>query len=433
MNLSNIQKHVNTIKKHLLGLSLLNKIIVIIILLAVGYFTYTQYFQKSRTAQQYTTATVDKGSIITTVAESGNITSSQTTVTSPTNGVVTQVYVKNGDIVVPGQILFTVRSTATPQEQASAYASYLSAQNSLNSAQAKLNSLQSTLFKANQAFVNDKGTQNPTTDDPKYIEERGDWLQAEADYKNQTGVIAQSQAALNAASLAYQATQNAVVTAPIGGTIANLSILPGSSVTASSGNNNSSTTTTASQVLIIGDPTNLQVKVTVSEIDVPKIKAGQKATIALDAFADKTFVGKLSNIDSIGTITSGVVSYTAYITLLDAPSDIKSGMTASVTIQTDRKDDVIKIPTSAITTTNGTSTVQVMKNGKITIIPVELGIASDTETEVTSGLTQGDTIITSAITPSTTSAGTSTSPFSGLGGRGGFGASGGNTVIRRGN
>ena len=70
-----------------------------------------------------------------------------------------------------------------------------------------LYTLQNQEFVANQKFINDKGIPNPTdTDkqDPVYIEENAAWLAAEAAYKNQTNVIAQAQANLNNASLAYQ-------------------------------------------------------------------------------------------------------------------------------------------------------------------------------------------------------------------------------------
>src|SRR5438270_859843 len=111
-----------------------------------------------------------------------------------------------------------------------------------------MNSLQSALFKANQTFINDKGVSNPSDaqkQDPVYIEENANWLQAQADYKNQAGVITQAQAALTASSLSYQATQDSVVTAPVAGTVANLSVSQGNSVTASLSNNNSSSNTNA--------------------------------------------------------------------------------------------------------------------------------------------------------------------------------------------
>lgn len=440
-----------TILKRLLALSLRTKIVVLVILLIAGWVFIPKLFAGKTQQPTYQTATAEKGNIISTISESGNVTSaSQVNISSPANGVLEEVYVQNGETVEAGQNLFKVRATATPAEKASAYSNYLAAQNGLNNAQSKLNSLQSALFKANQAFVNGKGVNNPSDQqksDPIYIEQQAEWQQAEADYKNQQGVINQAQAALTSASLAYQATQDSIVTAPIGGTIANLSAAVGSSVTAGSSNsgnstNSSSTTTsTGSPVLVIGNFSDLMIKTSVNEIDISKIKPGQKVTITLDAFPDKTFVGTVVNADTIGVASSGVVTYNVYITFIAPPSDIRPGMTASVAIQTERRDDVVKIPSSAIQTSNGESTVRVMKNGKVTQVPVETGISSDTDTEIISGISEGDTVVTS-INTSTSRSGNNqtTSPFSSLGGGRGFGGGGrnggggGNAVfIRRGN
>lgn len=428
-----------SILNRILHLSLKIKIFAIVLILLAGWLLIPKLFAGKAQQPQYQTATIEKGTLISTVAESGNVTStSQVTVTSPANGVLEEVYVQNGETVEAGQNLFKVKATATPAEKASAYANYLAAQNGLNSAQSKLNSLQSALFKANQAFVNDKGITNPSDQqktDPKYIIEQADWQQAEADYKNQQGVINQAQASYTSAALSYQATQDSIVTAPIGGTIANLSVAAGSSVTASSGNNStnssSTSTNTSSTILVIGNFSDLTVSTSVNEIDISKIRTGQKATITLDAFPEKTFVGTVASADTIGTANSGVVTYNVYVTFVSPPSDIRPGMTASVTIQTERHDDVIKVPSSAVQTINGESTVRVMKNGKMSQVVVETGISSDSETEIISGISEGDTVVTSTVVPSTTRSGQNTSPFSSFGGGNrGFGGGGG-VQIRR--
>jgi membrane fusion protein, macrolide-specific efflux system len=247
-----------------------------------------------------------------------------------------------------------------------------------------------------------------------------------------------------------------LVTAPTSGTVANLSAVSGSTVAASAGNSgsgngnsanssassgssgssSSSSTSSDSQVLIIGDFSNLLIKAQVNEVDIPKIKSGQKATVTLDAFPDKTFVGTVANVDTIGTTSSGVVTYNVYITLVAPPSDIQPGMSASVSIETDRKDDVLKVPTTAIQNSNGTSSVRVLNNGQINQVEVQTGISSDSETEIDSGLSEGDMVVTSIATPKT-SGQSGTSPFSGLGGGRGFGGGGrggggGGVIIRGG-
>ncbi len=422
---------------------LLQKIIILGVILVAIWFIVAKFFSGSKTPQ-YQTSQVQSGTIISTISESGNVSAGgETDVTSPTDGIVEEIYVKNGDQVTVGQNLFKVKSTATPQQQASALSSYLSAQNNLNSAKSKMNSLQAALFTANQAFINDKGINNPTdTDktDPKYIEENANWLQAQADYTNQQNVINQAQANLTSASLSYAATQDSVVTAPVPGTVANLSATIGTGVTASStttttSNNSTSTSSSSggSTVLVIGDFSKLQVKVQISEVDLPSVHTGQKATVTLDAFPSETFVGNVDSVDTIGTSTSGVVTYNAYITLIAPPSEIKPGMTATSIIQTTKHDNVLSVPSSAVQTVSGQSYVRVLKNGAISQIPVTTGISSDTNTEIDSGLTSGETVVTSVITSTTsTSSNSTTSPFSGLTGGRGFGGGGGGAVIRTG-
>lgn len=406
----------------------------ILLILFLGW----RIFGQAKAQIQYQTAPVTKGSIISSVTESGNVaTNSQGSVGSPTTGIIEEIYVKNGDTVTQGQNLFKVKSTATAQETASAYANLLSAQNNLDSAKAKINSLQQALFVANQTFVNDKGTANPDTSDPKYIEENAAWQQAQADYTNQQGVINQAAAALTNAELAYEATQDSVITAPISGTVANISVQPGDQVTASSGNlstelSNSSNTSSGSTVLSIGDFSQPYIKVQASEVDIPNIKEGEKATITLNAYPNKTFVGEVSQVDTIGTVSSGVVTYNVYVKFIAAPPGIEPGMSATVTIETARKDDVLTVPSSAIQNIGGQTMARVLQNGKMAMVAITTGIASDTDTEITSGLSEGDTVVTNIIQPTTS--GATSSPFGstnrGFGG-GGFGG-GGRTIIRTG-
>lgn len=409
------------------------KVFAVIAVLVI--FTFFYFFiTKKSGSPQYQTAPVTRESIIESVTESGNVTSdSQTNIGSPTNGVISEVFVKNGDRVAVGQPLFSVKSTATPQEQASSYANFLSAKSSLLASQAKLNSLQSALFKANQTFVNDRGVINPSDQqkaDPKYIEENADWLQAEADYKNQATVIAAQQASFNEASLAYAATQDSTVTSPIEGAVANFSLGVGSNVTATgttfNNSNSSSNSTSGTQILVLGNFSNLSIKAPINEVDISKVKTGDKATVTLDAFPDQTFVGRVTSVDTIGTNSSGVVTFNAYISLLLPPSTIKPGMSATAIIQIARHDDVLTVPSGAVQASNGTSSVRVLKNGVSQTIEVETGISSDTSTEITSGLKEGDTVIIGESPATAATSQNGASPFSGLNrGLGGFGGGGG--------
>ncbi len=401
--------------------------IFIILLVVAGYFGYKSFIAKPP-APQYQTAQATKGSLINSVSESGSVTTANNvSVTIQASGLVKDVLVKNGDQVTQGQTLATLTlDQASQQKQAAAYASYLSAKNSLDSANAKYNSLQNTLFVANQKFINDAVARTLATNDPTYIEENATWLQAEADYKNQATVVSAAQSSYASASLNLSQLSN-TITAPVSGTVKGLTITPGAIITVTS---SSSSSTSTSQVLgSIYQSGQLQAQVNISEIDSVKVAEGDKVTMTLDAFPNETFTGKVVSINTNGVSSSGVISYPAVISF-DAGNDhIYPNMSVTAKIITSIKNDVIMLPSAAVTTgQNGASTVKVMKNGQIQTVNVEVGISNDTQTEITSGVNEGDNVVTGVTNPSTTRTGTgsTTSPFGSFGGgRGVFGGGGG--------
>lgn len=431
------------------NLSLLKKGVILVAILALLGFVGFSVFAQQSTEPQYQTAQAEKGTLISSVTASGTVSSaSSASVNSTATGVVKKVYVANGDYVNEGDPIADITlDKSSQQKAASAYASYLSAQNALNTANAKMNSLQSTLFTANQKFVNGAGTEDPIEDDPTYIIQRADWLQAEADYNNQKGVIAQAQAALTAASLSYAQTSG-TVTAPMSGKIANLTLTEGLSISGSSSNasadsssttnSSSSTTSSSSQSFgtVVLESGKTQASVNLSEIDITKIKVGQKVTITMDAFPDKTFSGKVSAINTNGSVSSGVTTYPTTITFDTTLDTIYPNMAVSATIITDVKSNVVLVPAGAIQTANDQSTVRVLKDGQASTVTVEVGASNDTQTEVLSGISEGDTVITGQSTSTPGSTG-STSPFGGSGfggGRTGGGAGGppaGGMMIQR--
>lgn len=414
--------------RRFLKLPIAAKVLVIIIIFGLSWFVFSS-FSKSTQKSQYQTEIAEKGTLITSVSASGAITTANNVqITIQASGVVNEVLVKNGDTVTQGQtIAILTLDQASQQKAAAAWSSYLSAQNTLNAASAKINSLQSALFKANQVFMTDRGVINPSDSqkaDPKYIEENAEWLQAEADYKNQTGVIIQAQAALNSASLTLSQTSS-TITAPVAGVVKGLTITKGAIVTLSSQSNSSIST---SQVLgSIYQEGPIQAQVNISEIDSVKVSEGQKVTMTLDAFPGKTFTGKVVTINTNGVVSSGVTTYPAVISFDTGNDHIYPNMAVSAKIIAKISDNVILVPLAAVQTTGEESTVRIIKNGQMTTANVEIGDSSDTQTEILSGVNEGDTVVTSVSTPVSTSTSGSTSPFGSLGDRGGFG--GGNIRV----
>ena len=403
---------------------------VLVIVILVGIFFYSRISSSSK-KPQYKTAQVTKGTLVVSLTETGQVSvSNKASIVTQASGIVDNVYVKTGDSVNAGDKIADVTlDTAGQQRQAQAWSSYLSAQNSLASAQANLYTLQNQLFVANQKFVNDKGITNPTDQDkqdPVYIEEQANWLAAEAAYKNQTNVITAAQASLNNASLAYQLTSG-TITAPTSGTVGDLTITKGMQIGSTNTTAGSSNNLSNQQIASISTGNPNTVSVSVAEVDAPQVKVGQDATVTFDALPNKTFTGKVIGINTTGTVTSGVTTYPAIITLDSSGADLYPNMSATANIITKIDNDVLLVPTSAVQTGGTGSTVRVLKNGQITTLPVETGDSSNSQTEILSGLSEGDTVVTGVI-----STGTGTSSSSPFGGGLRVGGGGGGAVIRGG-
>ncbi len=317
-------------------------------------------------------------------------TASQIQVGSPTDGVITEIFVDNKQSVKKGDKLFHVESTADEAQKRTALASYLTAKSTLDTDTATLYSLQSTMFSKWQTFYNlatsdtyqnpDKTPKLPTREATEFTTAQDNWLNAQANYQNQQGVIAKDQAALLAAKQIYDQTQSVTVLAPLTGTVINL----GAKV-----NDQVSVLSTATPVLIIADFSNPSVVASVDQVNVPALQVGQKAAIVFDALPDQTFNGTLSQIDTVGTKVQGTANFNVRFTIDSLSSTLKPNMTASITVETARKEQVLTIPTNAIVSKNGENFVQLAnkKSQKVT-----LGLKGLTKVEVTSGLTVGDRI-----------------------------------------
>ena len=172
--------------------------------------------------------------------------------------------------------------------------------------------------------------------------------------------------------------------------------------------------------------------VSFNEVDIASIKLGQKANLTFDAIPDLTINGVVSEIDSVGTVSSGVVTYDVKISLNEDNASIKPGMSVNAEIITNYKDNILKVSSSAVKTKNGTSYVEMFatplpnssnSTGAVSpILPkqqeVVTGLSDDTSTEIVFGLNEGDQIISKTIAgTATTKATTAPSILSSIGGK----------------
>lgn len=371
------------------------KPIIAVLVIGLIIFGYSKYKSGQTAKVTYTTATVTRGTLVVSTTVSGQISSANSaSVTTQAGGVVSKVYVKNDQVVRTGTPLVQIDlDLATQQKYQSALSSYRSAQNAINT-------LQTNLFVTNQKLMNDSVARNLAWNDPTYIEQSADWKAAENNYINQQNQISSAWLSLQQVS--------PIVYAPISGTVTGMSLQPGTVLT------------TAQKIASIKTGANPILTLNITEIDAPKIKIDNKTTVTLDSLNGQTYTGRIISIDTVGVVNSGVTSYPATIVFDTKPSEVLPNMAATASIITNSKDDVLTVPSTAVKTQNGQTYVQVMKNSTPQNVNVETGLTSDSETEIISGLSEGDVVITSTINPVSTARTTAPtqSIFSGLGGRG---------------
>jgi RND family efflux transporter MFP subunit len=146
-------------------------------------------------------------------------------------------------------------------------------------------------------------------------------------------------------------------------------------------------------------------KISLNEVDTAKVKLGQKANITFDAIDGLNITGQVIEIDSVGTVSQGVVSYNAVVAFDIQDEKIKSGMSVSSSIITDTKQNILIVPNSAVKSkSDETYYVLVFDENKELIQKiVEIGLADDINTEIVSGLAEGDEIISKTISAVKTS------------------------------
>ncbi|TMC65603.1 MAG: HlyD family efflux transporter periplasmic adaptor subunit, partial [Chloroflexi bacterium] len=241
-----------------------------------------------------------------------------------------------------------------------------------------------------------------------------------------TSAIRQTQMALYDAQRAVsQANQSridltaqinaATLTAPIDGVVSAVNIVAG--VDAPSGD------------AIVVSSRTYQVTASVVESDLPSVKTGQKVAITVSA-VNASLTGTVASIALTPSTTSGsssVVSYPVTVSIDGTNNQLRSGMSADASITVAQAANVLVVPTAALSGSNGNYAVRVLAaDNTVTSTPVQVGLVTTSGAEVSSGLSEGQAVITGTVTTTTTGTG-ATNTNRGLGGGfggGGFGGGG---------
>jgi RND family efflux transporter MFP subunit len=376
---------------------------VFVVILVALIFGISKLLANKNSAVQYQTSTVQKGTVVSTISASGKVLTTNTlSINTQASGVVKKVYIRDGDKVVAGQKLADiVLDSDGTLANAKAYAGLVSAQNSVNSANNNYRSSQASLANTDDQLKGHSGDETFAQ-----IEQR---TKAEVSNDNAYDQTRSATANLNYTASSFRLT-SPTITAPFSGVVGSVGLVEGMVLSSST----STTNINSQRVAVIKGDSLPVISVSLSEIDVPNVKVGQKVVVTLDSISDKTFTGVVATVDRVGSTTNNVTSYNANIKLDTASDQILPNMAATADIQIDTAVDALYVPSVSLITQNGTTYAKTLVNNKEVNVEVATGISSDTNTVITSGLTEGTVVITgtSKASTSTAKSATTTSVFS---------------------
>ena len=338
--------------------------------------------RRSAPVAQATTTTVKATTttLIQAVTASGTIapkTRSDLSFTS--GGTVTNVAVKAGDQVTPGQTLASIDPSDLQQAVDSAQASVDAAYASLSATQSNASATTNQVAAANSQVK----AANAKLDTAKT---------ALAAANLQTPIIG-TVAAVNI-QVGNQVSGTGSGSGASGGSSSGSTSGAGTgsgSANGQSGPGGSSSSSSSSQIVVISTDAWV-VDTSVTAADLPLVKADLQAQIAPTG-SSATVFGTVSSVGVIATTSSGVASFPVTVAVTGSPTGLYAGGTASVSIVVKEVADALVVPTAAITTADGKTVVTQVKNGQQVSTPVTLGMVQGNLTQITTGLADGDEVL----------------------------------------
>ncbi len=156
---------------------------------------------------------------------------------------------------------------------------------------------------------------------------------------------------------------------------------------------------------LVVDSGTLEVVAPVVESDIGSLVVGQPATVSIDAVGQEVAGVVTSVVPTSGGTTSSVVTYPVTVTLTDPGTSVLAGMSSDVEIIIDEAAGVVAVPTTALSGTDGSYSVQVIgADGSVESRPVTVGLVSETLAEIQSGLTAGEQVVVGSTSDRTGSA-----------------------------
>lgn len=386
-----------------------------VIAVAAGGIYAWRASQPDPNAVSYVTEAVERGPIAVTVSADGTLNPMRTvTIGSELSGIVRKVLVDVNDIVHAGDTLIELDTRNLEAKVESAQATLASARAKLAEAKATLNEAE---LRKNRLEELNRLSEGRMPSRAELDQQAASVATARASVEVARASIADAEAALDTAKTDLG---KAAITSPIEGVVLARSVEPGYAVAAS---------LQAVELLTLAtDLRELELRVDLDEADVGVVSPGQEAYFTVSAYPDRKFPAVLKKVAFGATETENVVTYTTYLDVDNKDLLLRPGMTASATIATANKQDVLLVPNAAlrfeprvVTTAKVNSnpmmmraphadgeksvketalhgerirTLYVLRNSVPVPLEVTTGLTDGSQTEIVSGeLAEGDLVI----------------------------------------
>jgi HlyD family secretion protein len=280
----------------------------------------------------YVTETVDRGTVASTVTATGAVNPVSTVqVGTYVSGPIREIFVDYNSPVTKGQRVAKI-------DPAPFQVKVLSAEAALANARAKVRKSQADLQLKTLTLGRDRELRGKNLISQNDLDTaRSDYDQAAAQLALDRAAVQQAEASLQEARINLAFTD---ILSPVDGVVVSRNVDVGQTVAASF--------QTPTLFLIAQDLTKMQVDSNVSESDIGEVRAGQPASFTVDAYPGEPFHGRVVQVRNAPTTVQNVVTYDVVIGVDNPELKLKPGMTATVTVITAERDDVVRIPVRAL-------------------------------------------------------------------------------------
>ncbi len=342
--------------------------IALLLLILIGGGIYLSFYQKSRKIRkerEYLTALVKRGDLLISVSEVGTLQPlNKVEIKSEVSGRICKIYYREGDFVGKGKKLVELdKSLLLPKRD--------QALSSQEQTKIKMENEKKNLGRFEKLFQEGLIAQKEVDD------LRTSYQVSQLNYK-----VAKS----NLESIEEDLKKTEIYS-PISGVIISADKEEGEAI---SGTNSAAQATT---IMTVADLSQMVVEVSINEVDIGKLKLGQRARIVLDAFPEQRFKGKVISVAPSSEITEGIVTYLVKVKVDKPKSFLKPGMSAEAEISTAKREDVLLVPQSALREKDGKSYLQVKRGKGFNPVEVKVGLITEEFAEITTGVKEGEEIL----------------------------------------